>query len=96
MATPTSRRAPAPDTLIEERDALCAELIALERDGQPRVGEANGRSSRGIAGQLHHRRVELLQFSLEISQGPYGSENTFAFRTPHATARTAGRTSTTC
>ena len=37
MPTPTSRRAPAADALIEERDALCAELIALEREGQPRV-----------------------------------------------------------
>ena len=36
MATPTSRRAPAADGLIEERDALCAELIVLEREGLPR------------------------------------------------------------
>jgi hypothetical protein len=35
MATATSRRAPAADALIEERDALCAELIALEREGLP-------------------------------------------------------------
>jgi hypothetical protein len=40
MATPTSRRAPAADALIEERDALCAELIALEREGAPRVTRA--------------------------------------------------------
>jgi len=40
MPTPTSRRAPAADTLIEERDALCAELIALEREGEPRVTRA--------------------------------------------------------
>jgi hypothetical protein len=37
MAIPTSGRAPAADALIEERDALCAELIALEREGVPRV-----------------------------------------------------------
>jgi hypothetical protein len=37
MPTPTSRRAPAADMTIEERNALCAELIALEREGQPRV-----------------------------------------------------------
>src|SRR5271155_4243556 len=37
MATPTSRRAPAADALLEERDSLCAELIALEREGLPRV-----------------------------------------------------------
>jgi hypothetical protein len=37
MATPTSRRAPAADALIEERDSLCAELITLEREGLPRV-----------------------------------------------------------
>jgi hypothetical protein len=40
MPTPTSRRAPAADALIEERDALCAELIALEREGAPRVTRA--------------------------------------------------------
>jgi hypothetical protein len=40
MPTPTSRRAPAADTLIEERDALCTELIALEREGEPRVTKA--------------------------------------------------------
>jgi hypothetical protein len=37
MATPTSRRAAPADKLIEERDGLCTELIALEREGQPRV-----------------------------------------------------------
>jgi hypothetical protein len=40
MATPMSRRAPAADALIEEQDALCAELITLEREGQPRVTRA--------------------------------------------------------
>jgi hypothetical protein len=40
MATPTSRRAPAADALIEERDSLCAELITLEREGLPRVTRA--------------------------------------------------------
>ena len=40
MVTATSRRAPAADALIEERDALCAELIAHEREGQPRVTRA--------------------------------------------------------
>jgi hypothetical protein len=40
MVTATSRRAPAADALIEERDALCAELIALEHEGQPRVTRA--------------------------------------------------------
>src|SRR5271170_328225 len=40
MPTPTSRRAPAADALLEERDALCAELIALEREGLPRVTRA--------------------------------------------------------
>ena len=37
MATPTSRRAAPADKLLEERDTLCAELIALEREGLPRV-----------------------------------------------------------
>lgn len=37
MPTPTSRRAAPADKLIEERDGLCAELIALEREGQPRA-----------------------------------------------------------
>src|SRR5258707_6777370 len=40
MATRTSRRAPAADVLIEERDSLCAELITLEREGLPRVTRA--------------------------------------------------------
>jgi hypothetical protein len=38
--TPTSRRAPAGDALIEERDALCPEPISLEREGLPRVTRA--------------------------------------------------------
>jgi hypothetical protein len=37
MATPTSRRAAPANKLLEERDTLCSELIALEREGQPRV-----------------------------------------------------------
>jgi hypothetical protein len=40
MATPTSRRAPAADALIEERDALCAELVAIERENAPRATRA--------------------------------------------------------
>jgi hypothetical protein len=40
MPTPTSRRAPPADALIEERDTLCAELIALERESAPRVTRA--------------------------------------------------------
>jgi hypothetical protein len=36
MATPTSRRAPAADELIEERDAP----LTLEREGLPRVTRA--------------------------------------------------------
>jgi hypothetical protein len=37
MATPTSRRAAPANKLLEERDTLCSELIALEREGQPRA-----------------------------------------------------------
>jgi len=40
MATPTSRRAPPPDNLIREREDLCAELITLEHEGQPRETRA--------------------------------------------------------
>jgi hypothetical protein len=40
MTTPTSRRAQAADALIEERNALCAELIRIERYGRPRVTRA--------------------------------------------------------
>jgi hypothetical protein len=57
MATPTSRRAPAADALIEERDSLCAELIALEREGQPRITRAAAieASLKQIAGDLAER-----------------------------------------
>ena len=40
MPTVTSRRAPVAEALLEERDTLCAELIALEREGAPRVTRA--------------------------------------------------------
>jgi hypothetical protein len=33
-------RAPPPDSLVREREDLCAELISLEREGQPRVTRA--------------------------------------------------------
>jgi hypothetical protein len=61
MVTSTSRRAPAADALIEERDALCAELIALECEGQPRV-------TRAAAIEAHeaiaHDRAESFKMTL--------------------------------
>jgi hypothetical protein len=67
MATPTSRRAPAADTLIEERDALCAELIALEREGQPRVTRAAAIEAR--LKQIADKRGE--SFKVTLANGDY-------------------------
>jgi hypothetical protein len=67
MATATSRRAPAADALIEERDALCAELIALEREGQPRVTRAAAIEAR--LKQIADKRGE--SFKVTLSNGDY-------------------------
>jgi hypothetical protein len=67
MATATSRRAPAADKLIEERDALCAELIALEREGQPRVTRAAAIEARPK--QIADKRRE--SFKVTLSNGDY-------------------------
>jgi hypothetical protein len=67
MATPTSRGAPAADVLIEERDALCAELIALEREGQPRVTRAAAIEAR--LKQIAGERGE--SFKVMLSNGDY-------------------------
>jgi hypothetical protein len=67
MPTPTSRRAPATDTLIEERDALCAELIALEREGLPRVTRAAAIEAR--LKQIADKRGE--SFKVTLSTGDY-------------------------
>jgi hypothetical protein len=67
MATATSRRAPAADALIEERDALCAELIALEREGQPRVTRAAAIEAR--LKQIADERKE--SFKVTLSNGDY-------------------------
>jgi hypothetical protein len=67
MATATSRRAPAADALIEERDALCAELIALEREGQPRVTRAAAIEARPK--QIADKRRE--SFKVTLSNGDY-------------------------
>jgi hypothetical protein len=67
MATATSRRAPAADALIEERDALCAELIALEREGLPRVTRAAAIEAR--LKQIADERKE--SFKVTLSNGDY-------------------------
>jgi hypothetical protein len=67
MPTPTSRRAPAADTLIEERDALCAELIALEREGEPRVTRVAAIEAR--LKQIAGERGE--SFRVTLSNGDY-------------------------
>jgi hypothetical protein len=67
MASPTSRRAPAPDTLIEERDALCAELIALEREGAPRVTRAAAIEAR--LKKIADQRGE--SFKVSLSNGDF-------------------------
>jgi hypothetical protein len=66
-ATPTSRRAPAVDALIEERDALCAELIALDREAQPRVSRAARIEAR--LKQIAGERGE--SFRVTLSNGDY-------------------------
>jgi hypothetical protein len=65
MATATSRRAPAADALIEERDAICAELIALEREGLPRVTRAAAIEAR--LKQIADERKE--SFKVTLSNG---------------------------
>src|SRR5271154_2138602 len=60
MATPTSRRAPATDALLEERDSLCAELIALEREGLPRITRAAAIEAR--LKQIADERGESFKF----------------------------------
>jgi hypothetical protein len=67
MPTPTSRRAPAADALIEERDALCAELIALEREGAPRVTRAAAIEAR--LKQIADQRGE--SFKVTLSNGDF-------------------------
>jgi hypothetical protein len=67
MPTPTSRRAPAADALIEERDALCAKLIALEREGLPRVTRAAAIEAR--LKQIADERGE--SFKVTLSTGDY-------------------------
>src|SRR5277367_2793017 len=67
MATPTSRRAPATDALLEERDTLCAELIALEREGAPRVTRAAAIEAR--LKQIAGEREE--SFKVTLPNGDY-------------------------
>jgi hypothetical protein len=67
LPTPTSRRAPATDALIEERDALCAELIALERQGAPRVTRAAAIEAR--LKQIADERGE--SFKVTLANGDY-------------------------
>ena len=67
MATPTSRRAPAADALLEERDALCAELITLEREGLPRVTRAAAIEAR--LKQIADERDE--SFKVTLPNGDY-------------------------
>jgi hypothetical protein len=67
MATATSRRAPPADALIEERDALCAELIVLEREGQPSVTRAAAIEAR--LKQIADERKE--SFKVTLSNGDY-------------------------
>jgi hypothetical protein len=50
MATPTSRRAPAADVLLEERDTLCAEFIAIEQES-PAAIEARLKQIAGERGK---------------------------------------------
>src|SRR5271169_2698290 len=64
MATPTSRRAPAADALLEERDSLCAELITLEREGLPRV-------TRAAAIEARLKQIADKSFKVTLPNGDY-------------------------
>jgi hypothetical protein len=67
MSTPTSRRAAPADKLIEERDGLCAELIALEREGLPRVTRVAAIEAR--LKQIASERGE--SFKVTLSNGDF-------------------------
>jgi hypothetical protein len=67
MATPTSRRAAPADKLLEERDALCAELITLEREGLPRVARVAAIEAR--LKQIADERGA--SFKVTLSNGDY-------------------------
>jgi hypothetical protein len=67
MATPTSRRASAPDKLLEERDTLCRELIDLERKSLPKVTRASAIEAR--LKQIADERGE--SFKVTLPNGDY-------------------------
>jgi hypothetical protein len=67
MATPTSRRAAPADKLLEERDTLCSELIALEREGLPRVTRVAAIEAR--LKQIASERGE--SFKVTLSSGDF-------------------------